>query len=522
MDFIQKKLPQVIVTAFIVIIAGSTLYLKSSVPELADGSWADAVNHLFSIVNGLIASVFFFDVSFGAITVDGPEGPKTVGIPFAVIWLVCASVFFTLKFKFVNIKLFKHAIDITRGKYDNPEDKGEVSHFKALATALSATVGLGNIAGVAAAVTVGGPGATFWMIVAGILGMTAKFTECTLSQIYRETRSDGHILGGPMEYLEKGMAEMGWAKFGKFLAWFFAFLCIGGSLGGGSSFQVNQALGALKTTVPFFAENGWVFGAIMAVLVGMVIIGGISRIADVASKIVPLMCGVYVVLALYILLTNIGAVPDAFGTIFSSAFSSDAMYGGFIGVLIMGFQRAAFSNEAGLGSAAIAHAAAKTKYPVQEGIVALLEPFIDTVIVCTMTALVIVITGAYDQANPIFTGYSGAALTSVAMGTAVSWFPYILTAATVLFAFSTMISWSYYGERATVYLFSEEYSNAYKVILVIVVFLGAISTSTNVFDFGDLMILGMGIPNIVGLYFLSGKVKKHLEEYMEKVKSGTV
>ena len=478
-------------------------------------SFSDLINDFFGHINHAIASVFFFDLLF---FVDG------ISLPLTVAWLIVGAVFFTLYFRFINLRAFKHAIDITRGKFDRPEDVGEVSHFMALTTALSATVGLGNIAGVAIAVSIGGPGATFWMVIAGILGMSSKFTECTLAMIYRTERSDGHIMGGPMEYLSVGLAEKGKAKLGKVLAIVFAFLTIGGSFGGGGSFQVNQALHAISETIPFLGEHRWVFGLIMAIMVGIVIIGGIQRIAGVAEKIVPLMCGIYIAACLYILFINFAEIPSAFALILKSAFTSEAGYGGFIGVLITGFRRAAFSNEAGVGSAAIAHSAAKSEYPVQEGIVALLEPFIDTVVICTMTALVIVITGAY--ANPLYgeliQANQGAALTSRAMGEVIPWFPYVLSISVVLFAFSTIISWSYYGERCFSYIFSEKYALLFKLSLCIVVFLGAITTSTNVLEFGDLMILGMAFPNILGVYFLVPRVKKELNDYIAKVKSGTI
>ena len=473
--------------------------------------FSEAINDFFGAVNGAIASVFFFDIFFFT---------DAIKLPLTVAWLVAGALIFTFYFRFINIRAFKHAIDITRGKYDKPGDEGEVSHFEALTTALSATVGLGNIAGVAIAVSVGGPGATFWMIVAGLLGMSSKFTECSLAMIYREKRADGHIMGGPMEYLSVGLAEQGKAKLGKFLAVVFCFLTIGGSFGGGGSFQVNQALHAISETIPFFGEQRWVFGLIMAILVGIVIIGGIKRIAGVAEKIVPLMCGIYIAACLYILVAHFADIPAAFGMIFREAFTPAAGYGGFIGVLVTGFRRAAFSNEAGVGSAAIAHSAAKSEYPVQEGIVALLEPFIDTVVICTMTALVIVITGAYN--NPMYaeliTANQGAALTSRAMGEVLPWFPYVLSVSVVLFAFSTIISWSYYGERCFSFLFGEKYSMGFKLALCVVVFLGAITTSTNVLEFGDLMILGMAFPNILGVYFLMPRVKKELDEYLAKVK----
>ncbi len=320
------------------------------------------------------------------------------------------------------------------GKYDDPTDPGEVSHFQALAAALSATVGLGNIAGVAIAVAIGGPGATFWMIVAGFLGMSSKFMECTLGQKYREVRPDGRIMGGAMFYLSKGLGELGLGPIGKVLAVIFAILCIGGSFGGGNSFQVSQSMNAVNEQFTFLKEMPWIYGLVMAFLVGLVILGGIRRIAQVAEKIVPLMCGLYVAACLFILLKNVTEIPAALSAIINGAFSPEAGYGGLVGVLVTGFKRAAFSNEAGVGSAAIAHSAAKTDFPVREGIVALLEPFIDTVIVCTMTALVIVITGVYADQSPAVRDFiatnQGAALTAEGMRREISWFPYVLSAAT--------------------------------------------------------------------------------------------
>jgi len=475
----------------------------------------DFINTVFEHINGAIASVFFMDVI--------PFIPD-IKIPFMVVWLVLGALFCTLYFRFINLRAFKHAIDITRGKFDKPGSEGQVSHFMALTTALSATVGLGNIAGVAIAISLGGPGATLWMIVAGLIGMNSKFTECTLSMIYRKTRPDGEIMGGPMEYLKQGLSEQGWPRLGKYLSITFCILCIGGSFGGGSSFQVNQSLNAIAETFPFFKSYKWVYGLIMSGMVGIVIIGGIRRIAQVAEKIVPAMCGVYVAAAIYILVVRAPEIPAAFGLIFSGAFSPEAGLGGVVGVLVTGFQRAAFSNEAGVGSSAIAHAAAQSEHPVQEGIVALLEPFIDTVVICTMTALVIVITGAY--ANPeyadLVSGNNGAALTSKAMGEVIPWFPYLLSISVILFAFSTIISWSYYGERCFTYICGEKYSMAFRLALLVVVFLGAITTSTNVLEFGDLMILGMAFPNFIGLYFLAPKVKAALNAYWEDLKSGKI
>ena len=494
--------------------APAYLALQQSTPEPPRPTgFMDGADRAMGVVNGWIATVFFFDLIFWN---DAQR------LPFIVLWLVIAGIYLTLRMGFINIRAFRHAAHVVTGRYTNPNEPGDVSHFEALSTALSATVGLGNIAGVAIAITIGGPGATFWMIVAGLIGMTTKFTECTLGQMYREVRHDGHVLGGPVQYLSKGFAERGMPGTGRFLAVLFALLCIGGSIGGGNSFQVNQSMNAIQETVPWFASVPWAYGLIMTVLVGIVIVGGIRRIANVADKVVPLMATIYMMAALAVVLMNIGQVPGALAAIFTQAFTPDAAYGGFVGALITGFQRAAFSNEAGAGSASIAHAAAKTKYPVREGIVALLEPFIDTVVICTMTALVINITGAYN--NPAYadliTGARGAALTSRAFSEQIAWFPYVLSCSVFLFAFSTMISWSYYGERCSVWLFGDASSKYYKALFLLFVFLGSIITSTNVLDFGDLMILGMALPNLVGVYLLHGKVRAALDQYWGSFKAG--
>ncbi|MCP3917835.1 MAG: alanine:cation symporter family protein [bacterium] len=483
-----------------------------------------SVNDVMGKVNEKIGDVFFYPVPtpFMGEDTDGDGVKDRVTIKFAVLWLVIGAIFFTIRFGFIQFRATGHAIAVTMGRYSNPEDKGEVSHFQALTTALSATVGLGNIAGVAIAIGTGGPGATLWMIMAGLLGMASKFTECSLGQMYRQTRADGSVMGGAMYYLSKGLKEKGLGPLGWLLAVLFAILCIGGSLAGGNAFQVSQSKDALAETIPFIARNGWVYGLVMTALVGVVIIGGLRRIASTAEKIVPTMCGIYVAACLYILVKNSGEVVGAFRLIYESAFSLQAGWGGFLGVLVVGFQRAAFSNEAGVGSAAIAHSAARTPYAVREGIVALLEPFIDTVVVCTMTALVIVITGAYN--NPELQQFvvddKGAALTSRAMGSEISWFPYVLSVAVVLFAFSTMISWSYYGERCWCWMFGDKSSILYKVLFLVFVFLGAIMSAKNVLDFGDLMILGMAFPNVLGVVLLSGKVRGQLDEYMGKLKAG--
>ena len=460
-----------------------------------------------------LASVLFFDLAFWS---------DELTIPIVVAWLAFGAIFLTLRMGFVNLRAFRHAIFVVAGHYDDPRDAGEVSHFQALSTALSATVGLGNIAGVAIAIAIGGPGATFWMIVAGLFGMTSKFTECTLGQRYRHVRPDGHVMGGAMYYLSQGLERRGMARFGKVLAVIFALFCIGAALGGGNAFQVSQSLGAIQEVAPGLRESPWIYGVTMAILVGLVIVGGIKRIAHVASAVVPLMGIGYTLACLVVLLLNWHQLPAAFGAILEGAFSPAAVGGGALGVMVVGFQRAAFSNEAGIGSAAIAHAAARTPYPVREGIVALLEPFIDTVVICTMTALAIVITGVWS--DPAYAhlveASKGAALTSAALGKTLSWFPYALAVAVFLFAYSTMISWYYYGDRCWSWLFGEKSIPAFRAAYLGATFLGAVITANNVLAFGDLMILSMAFPNLVGVLLLSGEVREELDRYLGKLHAG--
>jgi len=475
------------------------------------GETTRTLNDWFGMANGYLAKVFFYDVM-----------PGSGEMPFIVAWLVVGAIFLTVRMGFVNLRMFRHAYFIIRGRYQVPGAQGEVSSFQALTTALSATVGLGNIAGVAIAIIIGGPGATFWMIVAGLLGMTSKFTEATLSQMYREVRPDGHIMGGAMEYLSRGLAEKGLAPLGKALAILFCVLAIGASLGGGNAFQVNQAMNAVKQQIPIFASDPWIFGLIMSFMVGVVIIGGIKRIAHTAEAIVPTMVFIYVLACLWIIITHASHIPDAFGKIFTEAFTPAAGVGGLIGVLVQGFKRAAFSSEAGIGSAAIAHATAKVKYPVRQGIVALMEPFIDTVIICTMTALVIIITGVYDspETAEMVKNKEGAALTAYAFGTVVSWFPIVLSASVVLFAYSTMIAWSYYGERCWTYMFGEKSSMAYRIIFLMFVVIGSMTSAGNILEFSDLLLLGMALPNFIGLYLLHGKVREALAQYLFRLRTG--
>ncbi|HFQ61714.1 MAG TPA: alanine:cation symporter family protein [Epsilonproteobacteria bacterium] len=473
------------------------------------------MNGIFEQINSILGSVFFFDVFFGQL-----EGTS---MPFIVAWLIVGGVFLTFKFGFINVRMFTHSYKIITGQYKTADDVGEITPFQSLTTALSATVGLGNIAGVAIAIAIGGPGATFWMILAGFFGMTLKFTEVTLAQLYREKRPDGRIMGGAMQYLSKGLASKGHEKLGKGLAVIFSLLAIGGSLGAGNAFQTSQAMGALSDRVPFFATYPIVFGLIMATLVGFVIIGGIKRIAHTAEKIVPAMVVIYLLASLWILIVNAPMVPHAISTIFHEAFAPTAAAGGLVGVLVQGFKRAAFSSEAGIGSAAIVHSTASVKYPVRQGMVALYEPFIDTIVICTMTALVIVTTGVYDAHGAfadLVAAKQGAALTAAAYGTVISWFPVILSFSIVLFAFSTMISWSYYGERSWTYLFGEKYTLLYKLIFISFTVMASVTSASALLDFSDLLILSMALPNLIGLYMLQGDVQENLTEYLKKWKSG--
>jgi len=494
------------------------------------------------------ATGWFVDLIFYEIDVFG------VPVYWVLFPLILGATFFTIYFRIPGIRLFGVAIKTVRGKYekvhelpadlnvvdgDEPDTirvegkEGEVNHFQALTAALSATVGLGNIAGVAVAVTIGGPGATFWMIIAGLLGMASKFVECTLGVCYREVDENGKVFGGPMYYLSKGLAERNMKQFGKVLAVLFAIMCIGGSFGGGNMFQSNQAasifLGSLGIDSPF---GGTIFGVLMAILVGIVIIGGIKRIATVTEKIVPFMALIYVGAAAVIIFMNLELVPAAFTAIFEGAFYPTAIAGGFLGVLVQGFRRAAFSNEAGIGSAAIAHSAVRTNHAASEGIVALLEPFIDTVVICTMTALVIVIYNVqgffpYGVPDGVAELQDGTRLTGVDLTThifdsAIPHFSYVLTLAVVLFAFSTMISWSYYGIQSWNYLFgkSTRATNLYKILFCVFVVIGAASNMDNVLNFSDAMIFAMMVPNMIGLIILFPVVKKRLDEYLGAIRIG--
>ncbi|MGQ0635279.1 MAG: alanine/glycine:cation symporter family protein [Planctomycetaceae bacterium] len=458
-------------------------------------------------VNRWLSAVIFYDVW---------------GIPLVVLWLAVAALYLTLQMRFINFRGFHHAVRVTLGHFDDQRQPGEVTHFQALSAALSGTLGLGNIAGVAIAVGQGGPGATFWMILAGLVGMSAKFTECTLGQKYRELRADGQVMGGAMYYLSNGLGELGLPRLGRFLAVLFCLMCIGGSLGGGNAWQVSQSLNGIGEAVPYVVENPWVYGFVMTVLVGLVILGGIRRIGATAERIVPFMCVLYVGACLWVLVVHYAVLPAALARIVREAFTPDAIYGSMLGVFVKSFQRAAFSNEAGTGSAAIAHSAARTLYPVREGIVALLEPFIDTVVVCTMTALVMVVSGAYnDPAHAaLVDAGKGSALTSRALAGSIAGAPFVLAVCVFLFAFATLISWFYYGERCWCYLFGDHSSLWFKLLFLVFTFLGAIISATQVLQFGDLMILGMAFPNLIGVFLLSGQVKRDLDDYWKRYRAG--
>ena len=493
-------------------------------PSHSTGSlpgWIESVDGFFEnyLVKPLDA-VLFFD--FGTKLWLG------VSIPFVVVWLLFAGIFLTIRMGFINVRLFRHSVDLIRGRYDRKEDRGDVSHFQALASALSGTVGLGNIAGVSIAIGTGGPGATFWLIFFGLIGMTTKFAECALAVMYRTTDEKGNILGGPMVYLRKGLEAKGLGGLGKVLAFAFAILCIGGSFGGGNSYQVAQSLNAFQAepAFEFLKTAPWIYGLLMVLAVGVVIIGGIKSIGNFAGIVVPFMCGAYLIMCLTIIGANYQQIPTAALEIVQGAFAPSALYGGFFGVLVIGAKRACFSNEAGAGSAAIAHSAAKTQEPVSEGIVALLEPFIDTVIVCTLTGLLIVITGVYKlpEVQQMAAANQGSMITvqAVTQNPSLAWFKYVLYVAIFFFAYSTCVSWCYYGERCFVWLFGQKSSLIYKFLFLGFTLLGSIVKPVNILEFSDMMILTMAIPNLLGVFILSNEIYKQLQIYIGKLKSGEI
>ncbi|GHG11623.1 alanine glycine permease [Deinococcus piscis] len=473
------------------------------------------INAALTPISNAFSSVIFYSVPIAG-----------TSLPLIVVWLLAASIFFTLRFKFINLRMFRHGIDLVRGRYSSTfeDSPGQITHFQALTTAVSGTVGLGNIAGVAVAIGLGGPGATFWMILAGLLGMSTKFVECTLGVKYRRINEDGTVSGGPMYYLKNGLNERGLGKLGRVLAILFAVGLMGGALGGGNMFQSNQAfaqlLGATGGDASPLQGYGWAFGLVLAGLVAAVIFGGVSKIAAVTSRLVPFMAGLYILTIVYVLTVNASAIPGAFSAILTGAFSPQGITGGIIGVMIQGIRRATFSNEAGIGAAAVAHSAVKTSRPITEGFVALLEPFIDTVLVCTMTALALIVTGVYDPAL----GYQGVQMTDAAFRAGAPWFSWILTISVVLFAFSTILGYAYYGQKATGYLFGESVlaRTIFRIVFLMATVVGATMSLGAVVDLSDSLLFFMSIPNIIGLYLLTPVVKRELDQYMTDLRSGAI
>ncbi|GAA1097720.1 MULTISPECIES: alanine/glycine:cation symporter family protein [Pseudonocardia] len=490
-----------------------------------------SINSVFDPISTGLSNIVFYEV-----TVLGADFPLIVG------WLILAGVLFTLYFGFVQFRSIGLALRIVRGRYTRRDEPGEITHFQALASALSGTVGLGNIAGVGVAVTIGGPGATFWMIVAGLLSMATKFVECTLGVKYRDVHPDGTVSGGPMHYLRIGVAERIPNAFGrglgKVLAAGAAVMILFFGVAGGNMFQANQTFAQLRNVTG--GETGllgsggaaFVFGLLLAALVGAVVFGGIKSVGAVTGRLVPAMAIVYVTACLLVIAVNIAQVPTAFGLILSGAFSAEGVVGGALGAMIVGFQRAAFSNEAGLGSSPIAHSAVRTKNPATEGYVALIEPFVDTVVICTMTALTIVIAGTpfwqQAQATAFASGGSdvadGVLITSDAFATVLPWFPYVLAVAVFLFAVSTIITWGYYGQKAWTYLFGRNMvsERVYQVIFCFFVVVGSVLTLGSVLDFADAVLFLLAFFNILGLYVLAPVVKKEVREFRAKLASGEV
>ena len=469
-----------------------------SIDQLIDG----ALRPVADAVSGVV---------FYALPLPGAE------LPLIVVWLVAGGLFFTVYLRFINVRGFAQALRIVSGRYARAGDPGEISQFSALTTAVSGTVGIGNMAGVAVAISTGGPGATFWLIVAGLLGMSAKFAECTLGVLYRRRNPDGSVSGGPMHYLERGLGERGWPSLGRRLGLFYAAALVLGCLGIGNMFQSNQAAAILTdisgAEASVLAGRGWLIGLLLAGAVGLVIIGGIRTIASTTVRLVPAMALLYVALALLVIGLNAGRLPGAAAAIWQGAFTSTGMAGGALGALVIGFRRAVFSNEAGLGSAAIAHATARTPQPASEGFVALLEPFIDTVVICTMTALVITTT-VYDPALA-GGGVNGIELTTRAFASTLPWSPLPLAVAAILFAFSTMIAWAYYGLKAFTYLAGEGRFQdiGFKLVFCLFVVAGASVDLGAVIDLSDALVFVVAIPNLIGLYLLAPVVRRELARY---------
>lgn len=464
--------------------------------EINGSSWLATLDQGFAALVIWLEHTLFIDI---------------YGLPLVILWLMAGAIFFTVRMGFINVRAFGYAIQVVLGKYDSPDEPGEVTHAQALFTALSATVGLGNIAGVAIAIHLGGPGAVVWMTVAGLLGMSTKFVECTLGQKYRVINAAGHVAGGPMYYLSRGMADQGKPFIGQVLAATFSGCCLLGALGGGNMFQANQSFYAVSSLFPSLTDYRPWYGLILAGLVGLVTLGGIRRIGAVAGVIVPVMAGLYLAAGLWILANHPGDLWPAFQTILHDAIHPQAVEGGAVGVMVQGIRRGVFSNEAGIGTAAIAHAATRTSEPVREGLVAMLEPFIDTVLICNMTALVCIVTGVYQSPN-----LTGVNLTLAAFSTELSWFPFILTLAICLFAFSTIISWYYYGVQAWEYLLGQACTPIYQVVYIGCVFLGVVSSLGAILIFSDMMMFAMAFPSVLGGLLLSNTVAQETQSYWQR------
>jgi AGCS family alanine or glycine:cation symporter len=467
-------------------------------------------------INRPLSKVLFFPLYKTEGTFRSGE---QVGLPLIVVTLLFGGVFFTIRYGFLNIRMFRHAYHLVLGKYDKVDDPGEVSHFQALSSALAGTVGLGNIAGVAVAITLGGPGAVFWMWFTAFFGMSMKCSECLLAHMYRRVNADGRVLGGPMIYLEEGLKQAGLGPIGRAMAVVYAAFAIMSAFAAGNMFQVNQTVSIFSLS--FFPNTGsplavkMLLGLVIAAMTAGVIIGGIRRIGEIASRLVPTMCGMYILMALTILVMNASEIPQMFLSIFQQAFGPDALFGGFVGVLVQGTRRAAFSNEAGLGSAAIAHSAAKTDEPVREGYVALLEPFVDTIVVCTMTALAILVTGAHKTGTA-----EGVGIARIAFKQLGGIEDYLLCLAVFTFAWSTVLGWGYYGERATEYLFGTRGIRPYRILYVLVICVAPLLSLSAVIDFADMLLLSLAFPNILGMIVLSGKVKALSDDYIRRFRAG--
>ncbi len=467
-----------------------------------------------------IAAVAAFEQGFAAIVhaLESVLFFPIMGFPLLVLWLVIGGVFFTFITGFVNVRLLGHAVSVTLGKYSKKTDPGEISHFQALSTSISGTVGLGNIAGVSVAVAYGGPGAVVWMMIAGIFGMATKFSEATLGHKFRKVDENGKVTAGAFLYLKEGLTNSGKAKLGTILSLIFAIFCLGGAFGAGNMFQSNQTVTTLSNTFLHGADAEWAIALVLAICVGIVLLGGITRIASVAEAIVPTMAIVYITSCIVVLGVNSELIGEAITTMFSSAFSGDAAFGGVLGAIIMGFKRSAFSNEAGIGSASIVHPAARNTEPVRAGCTALLETFVDTMVICFLTGLVITVTGVYDAGHD---PDKGILMANAAFGTVTDWFPKVLSICVLFFAFSTMITWSYYGERAWVFLFKGKHIRIYQTIFCVLVFFGGATDKAGlVLNFSDLLLLSMAVPNLIGMYIMSGLVRAEVTSYMQRRKAG--